>query len=41
VRLPFTIWAFTVGVCDRRAAAELPCVSLLARELRPVTAAAC
>ena len=41
VRLPFTIWEFTAGVCYRRSAAELPFVSLLVHELRRLTAHAC
>jgi hypothetical protein len=41
VRLPFTIWKFTAGVCYRRSAAGLPFVSLLAGELRRLTADAC
>jgi hypothetical protein len=41
VRLPFTIWEFTAGVCYRRSAAELPFVSLLVHEMRRLTAHAC
>lgn len=40
VRLPFTIWEFTAGVCYRRSAAELPFVSLLVEALRRLTAEA-
>lgn len=40
VRLRFTIWEFTAGVCYRRSAAELPFVSLLVDELRRLTAQA-
>jgi hypothetical protein len=40
VRLPFTIWELTAGVCYRRPAAELPFLSLLAGELRRLPAGA-
>lgn len=40
IRLPFTIWEFTAGVCYRRSAAELPFVSLLVDALRRLTAEA-